>query len=101
VVGRDRFGIAGRTYRLRSRRESAEAHRPPDRRHGRNGDYVVADRFLDDRVDGLAPPRRDRACTGLVPLAADRCGARLNGFVLPRPETYPQWQNGRPIIGTR
>ena len=43
-------------------------------------DHATADRFLDDRVDGLAPPRRERARAGLVPLAADRSGERLIGF---------------------
>ena len=33
--------------------------------------------FSDDRVDGLAPPRRQRTGAGLVPLADDRCRSRM------------------------
>jgi DNA-binding transcriptional LysR family regulator len=52
-------------------------NRPPDRRHRRNRNHALADRLLDDRVDGLAPPCRERARPGLVPLAAHRSGQRF------------------------
>jgi DNA-binding transcriptional LysR family regulator len=80
VIGCDLSGIAGRSCRLRSRRNRAEPNRPPDCRHRRNRDHAIADRFLDDRVDGLAPPRRKRARASLVPRATDRSGERLTGF---------------------
>ena len=55
-------------------RNSAAPCRRADRRERRDRDHAIADRLRDDRVDGLAPPRRRRPRPILVPRPADRRG---------------------------
>jgi hypothetical protein len=71
---------AGSARPVRSDRDGAAPRRRADRRERRDRDHAIADRFRDDRVDGLASPRRRRPGPILVPLAPDRhCGCRLIG----------------------
>ena len=74
AIGRDLSGLARGARGRRSHRGGAVPHGAPDRRHGRDRDPAAADRSVDDRVDGLAPPRHQRTGAGLVPSASDGRG---------------------------
>ena len=67
-------GGAGGARRLRPDRDGAAPRRRADRRQRRDRNHAIADRFRDDRLDGLAPPRRRRPRPILVPHPPNRRG---------------------------
>jgi DNA-binding transcriptional LysR family regulator len=75
--GCDLSGLAGGARRIRPRGHGAAAHRPANRCDWRNRHRTAADRPGGAGIDGLAPPRGERAGSGLVPLVADRSGGEL------------------------